>query len=907
MEISYEKLKPREEIFNSLVLDAILGDSTGLHSLYLTRRRCLYLGTLGESGLTLLLRMKEQKPGYHSTATSLIRRVRCTITDLLQTECGSVLRTSDGDAELNNESVVDRYIVAFIKAMIAYLGSRLTLEHLVIGDMPDECAFRGAQLQNYDYVALAAVWLGNEDFLRTLLDHGKVKETSEFFLIALHVNAAGGHAQMFQFLAKRGNPPLKLAGETQSQVLWTAASKGNLDVLRLFLDSGFDVDSFNGSQGTALHAAANEVDTHIAQLLLESGADPNFRGRLGRTPLWIVATRSNSRGKAEKSLDLMKILLQYGADVNEGPYGQPAALYSAAQKGNIAAVSLLLEAGADPNPLHPPDHRPLIGAIDTGDIAIVRLLLDHGSEVDSPKRGNNYYTPIRHAVRSGKESILDLLVERMANPNYVSDQAGPLLEDAVFSECPNMIKKLISLGVNIHAHESVLVNRVQWGWDVKFLHLLYREGLPIANPLLKVAVIKGNSQLVEILLRDLSLDPASTDDRETLESLLMEAFRCGRESVASLLVDAGANLRTISLQDLNFSNGVSWQLKLLKVMEEGHQTVPNIDPFVKSDLDCSEVGIFYVAMAACEMEKVDQAWAYAYAMGPDAVELLRFSFSNLGEVKEKRVQAEPLMQAIHHGDLALVELLMPWYIRKGVRIRMHKAIKKAMKSGSQIMVKYVLDSFQSRYDRQIGSQFHEWKRCLERYMCDVLDHFPTAQQFERYWLEWTFPRRTGEDRCYAENAARLLKAALDSESDIQVRFILRSEMIKQDMLFTPETTGAGGLFDPEVIATAIVTGNIFVLKKYVAAGVDFGTRITGEPFLCRNFSWSPILRDFPRPREWTPLTLASFIGQGEMVKYLLAVGTNPKLAHEELSKPVPDCTNRSLVKLVMNTPEPMEA
>lgn len=888
-------------------MDAILGDSASLHRIYVNG----HLPTLSEYALTLLLRMKEQKPGYHSTAISLIRRVRCTVTDLLLSEYGSVLRHSvEEGIEAENERIVDMYTDAFINAMIAYMGPRLTLEHLVIGDMPDEFAFRGAQLQNYDYVALAAVWLGNEEILKILLDDEKVKETSEFFLIALHVNASGGHTQMFQFLVKRGNPPLKAVGGEQGRMLWVAASKGNLDVLRLFLEAGVDVDSLNGSLGTALHAAANEVDNRIAQLLLESGADPNFHGEWGRTPLRIVAARSNSRRKAEKSLDFMKILLQYGADVNDSTERQPTALYFAAKKGNIAAVNLLLEAGANPKPASAFGHfqLPLFGGIKSGDVAIVRLLLDHGSEIDRPEWRNRPQL-IHDAVRSGNESIFDLLVEKKADPNYVSDQAGPLLKEAILSACPNMIRKLIRLGVNVHEHERVVANLVEWGFDIECLYLLYREGLPIASPLLKVAVIEGHSHLVKILLGDLSLDPASSNDRETLESLLSDAFKHGQESAASLLVDAGANLRRVELLDLNFSSGVRWQLRLLKAMEERNPMSRDIFAICSPHCDCSGVIIFHTAMAAREMGKIDQAWTYAYAMGPDVVELMQFSFDNLSKVKvDQSRHDEPLIQAIQHGDLALVELLMPWYIQKGVDIWQHKALKKALKGGSQIMVKYILDSFQSRYDRQIVSQFHEWRRCLEEELCYALEfHFPTAQQLKRYWLEWISPRHSGEHRFYAENPARFVMAAIDSKSEIPLGFILNGDMIKRDILFTPETAGPEGLFETDIIATAVVTGNISVLKKYVAGGVDLSTRVTGSPLLYDNFDWSPIHKDLPFRKEWTPLSLASYTGQGEVVKYLLAVGTSPKLAHEELSKPVPHRTNRSLVKLVMNAPEPMDS
>lgn len=904
--------KVKLETFNSIVLDTILGESAGLHQLY--RQDWVILR---ESSLTLLLRIKERKPGNNSTAIKLIRRVRSTIIELLQSEQCSILRKSVGDLEADDGTIADRYTEAFIEAMVTYLGPRVALEHLFIWDMPDEIVFRGARLGNYDYVALAAVWLGEEGVLSFLLDSGRVKGTVEFFLIALQVNASGGHPQMFRYLAGQGNSLLKVAGGEQGRMLWIAVSKGHLGIIRLLLEAGVDVNTTNGHMGTALHAAAYEADGCIAKLLLESGADPNFQDWRRRSPLQLVAMRPTPQVKTEKSLSFMNILLQHGADVNNSINREHSALYLASREGKLEAVDLLLNAGANPNPNLDVcfSTHPLSAAIDSGDKATVELLLNSGSDIDPP--GWEHFGPklLVRAINSGNESIFDLLVERKADPSYVPSLTESLLKAAVETAWPEMIKKLIGLGADIKSHERELVDRYLEDCDVECVYLLAQEGLPIDCNLLESAVEQGQDEFVKTFLDAEALkdDDSLLRDPMNLELLLEIAFSRGHESVATLLVDTGANLRRIRFQDLNFQNGICWCLNLLKVMEERHPMQRNINiEFIR--YYSPEVILFYVLRAGREMGRIDQAWACANAMGAEAVELMQFFSDNFPRI-QAQIDDFILQQAIESGDLALVELLMAWCFQNGGDISSSTALKKARKSGSQSMVKYILDWFQPGYTRENDNHFVDWKEQLEDQLFKAVkkNHFPIAQTLERYWLDWTSPRHSGENRFEMMYPPGLLIAALNSKSEIQLRFVLNSDIVKPDTFFKPvasETTATvtpGEGFNPNTIPIAVFQGNIVFMKNLVKGGYDFGARVAARPVQYGNFDWFPLNSKGCVPEKCTPLTLAAFTGQGEVVEYLLAIGTNPRLTHEDLRKPVPYCINRSLMKLIMDAPAQVDS
>ena len=77
---------------------------------------------------------------------------------------------------------------------------------------------------------------------------------------------------------------------------------------------------------------------------LEAGANPHARDRYGRTPLHYVAEDDDDNPAA------VRLLIQYGADVNVRSNGDVTPLHLAASwADNLAIVLVLLEAGANPN------------------------------------------------------------------------------------------------------------------------------------------------------------------------------------------------------------------------------------------------------------------------------------------------------------------------------------------------------------------------------------------------------------------------------------------------------------------------------------------------------------------------------------------------------------------------------
>jgi uncharacterized protein len=148
--------------------------------------------------------------------------------------------------------------------------------------------------------------------------------------------------------------------------LMAAAERGRVDIVKLLLDHKADPNVAGRDAGTALMLAAENNQPEIVKLLLDRGADPNRQDHNGWTALLKAAYQGNAKcieilashtkQELDRALlvatlmerkDAVKVLLDNGAEVDFRASDGRTPLILAAGKGNKEIVELLLQAGAD--------------------------------------------------------------------------------------------------------------------------------------------------------------------------------------------------------------------------------------------------------------------------------------------------------------------------------------------------------------------------------------------------------------------------------------------------------------------------------------------------------------------------------------------------------------------------------
>jgi ankyrin repeat protein len=191
-------------------------------------------------------------------------------------------------------------------------------------------------MRRYGVIALvfaAIVWLGpliswsaSGDQLCTAIRNNNLQNVTDLIAAGADVNANTG------------------SGEAWTPLV-NAAYVGNVDIVRLLIDKGADVNGVCGDYSPLFRAACdNKLD--VAKLLVEKGANVNFKNSKGETPLFTAS----SYGFA----GVVQFLISSGADVNIAANNGSTAL-SEAQAGNpmdpesgpyTDVVSILRSAGA---------------------------------------------------------------------------------------------------------------------------------------------------------------------------------------------------------------------------------------------------------------------------------------------------------------------------------------------------------------------------------------------------------------------------------------------------------------------------------------------------------------------------------------------------------------------------------
>lgn len=119
---------------------------------------------------------------------------------------------------------------------------------------------------------------------------------------------------------------------------------GSPEVMDLFVRANFNVNVVDADGTPALIYALRKGYTIVAKILLEGGADPNTRDKLGLSPLLLACGKPTYGYRA-----IAELLIDRGALINVKDALGNTPLLLALSGGTIEVAKLLIERGADIN------------------------------------------------------------------------------------------------------------------------------------------------------------------------------------------------------------------------------------------------------------------------------------------------------------------------------------------------------------------------------------------------------------------------------------------------------------------------------------------------------------------------------------------------------------------------------
>jgi ankyrin repeat protein len=204
-----------------------------------------------------------------------------------------------------------------------------------------------------------AIWDSDREVVKTLLDAG---------IQANELPLQTRDPVIAELLLAHGGAPVATIDGAKAHAIHWAASQGALEVVKLLVERGADVNDVGPNGRTPLHRAAESGVMEMVAYLLKSGANAKTRDMNGNTavywatmatlkkhtafkpPTRVGAGGAGAAGEPPRPQDpapILKLLLAHGTDVNAHNDAGYTALHQAAVDGKIDSVRLLLSKGAD--------------------------------------------------------------------------------------------------------------------------------------------------------------------------------------------------------------------------------------------------------------------------------------------------------------------------------------------------------------------------------------------------------------------------------------------------------------------------------------------------------------------------------------------------------------------------------
>ena len=422
--------------------------------------------------------------------------------------------------------------------------------------------------------ALTALMMASEkgyfDIVECLVKQGKAQldtQDDEGYS-ALHKAVKNDHVDIVKLLVERG-ADMNLPSIRQQTSLYFAARQGNLDIVKILIGNGANVDCMNdGLDFTPLHVACCKGRFEVSKFLIEVGkADMNKGTGSCLSPLYFACESGH--------LDLVKYLLDKGASLVTGFEGEIQVMQIAAEMGHIEIVNILLERGALNEAVYA-EKSPLMMSVEAGHLEAVKLFIGLGWSLNVglliKAIINNRMDVVTYFIESRPKIINELdewesspIVEAVRNANFEAvelligngaDINSNLLIEAIINNHMDIVKCIVENRPKVinqldEQGSSPIVKAVK-NANKEAVKLLIGNGADINSSLLIKAIINNHMDIVKCFIENRPKVINQLDEQGS--SPIVKAVRSANFEAVKLLIGNGADINSSLLIEAIINN-----------------------------------------------------------------------------------------------------------------------------------------------------------------------------------------------------------------------------------------------------------------------------------------------------------------------------------------------------------------
>lgn len=415
----------------------------------------------------------------------------------------------------------------------------------------------------------------------------------------------------------------------------------------------------------------------------------------------------------------------------------PNTLVSAAESGDVDRIRRCLSLGVDVNAVVVVSSgrrvTALIRALEADQQEVIKLLVTEGADLSLPdSRGNS---PLLLATASGRRGLIELLLERGAEPNHGAGEQNALYKAAGKGDL-GTIELLLRHGADVNLDgTSPLIHAAKAG-QLKTIELLLQHNADVdqqdhqGDTALHQAATHGHSFAVDKLLRR-GADPNLKNHNG--ETALDRAIEAQHQNIVRNLLNAGARMDLFTMIALNRSSQVEQlideDLSLVHAEKQGRTPLHEATKW--GSVKIVRLLLDYGAKINTRFPKGTGVPALHTAILRDSTDLVELLLSygadpNLSS-KSDSINAPPIYHAVIRGNEKIVANLL----RHGAEVNAHcdtdsvdgPPIYFAVQHGHKGIVELLLDhhaDVNGRHSSRSPTPLHEAIRRADFAMVELL-------------------------------------------------------------------------------------------------------------------------------------------------------------------------------------------